>query len=157
MKTHPSGVSTKSKGLSGNWASSVLFHELVTGYGRECCAVLSRSVVSNSLQPHDCSPPGSSVHAESSGKDIGVGCHFLLQCMKVKSENEAAQLCPTLSDPMDCSLPGSSVHGTLQARILEWVAMPSSKEIFPTQGSNPGLPHFRRILYCLSHQERLRP
>ena len=45
--------------------------------------------------------------------------------MKVKSESEAAQLCPTLSDPMDCSLPGSSVHGILQARVLEWVAVPS--------------------------------
>ena len=157
MKTHPSGVSTKSNELSGNWASSMLCHELVTRYGRECCAVLSRSVVSDSLRPHDCSPPGSSVHVESSDKDTGVGFHFLLQCMKVKSESEAAQSCPTLSDLMDCSLPGSSVHGTLQARILEWVAMPSSKGIFPTQGSNPGLLHCRRILYCLSHQERLRP
>ena len=42
--------------------------------------------------------------------------------MKVKSESEVAQLCPTLSDPMDCSLPGSSVHGIFQARVLEWVA-----------------------------------
>ena len=49
------------------------------------------------------------------------------------------QSCPTLSDPMDCSSPGSFVHGVLQARILEWVAMPSSREIFPTQGSNPWL------------------
>ena len=46
-----------------------------------------------------------------SGKNIGVGCHFLLQCMKVKSESEVTQWCPTLSDPMDCSLPGSSIHG----------------------------------------------
>ena len=51
-----------------------------------------------------------------------MGCHFLLQCMKVKSESEATQ-CPTLSDPMDCSLPGSSVHGIFQARVLEWVAI----------------------------------
>ena len=57
------------------------------------------------------------------GKNTGVGCHFLLQCMKVKSESEAAQSCPTLSDPMDCSLPGSSVHGTFQARVLEWGAI----------------------------------
>ena len=49
-----------------------------------------------------------------------MGCHFLLQCVKVKSESEVIQLCLTLSDPMDCSLPGSSVHGILQARVLEW-------------------------------------
>ena len=48
---------------------------------------------------------------DSPGKNTGVGCHFLLQCMKVKRESEVAQLCPTLHDPMDCSLPGSSVHG----------------------------------------------
>ena len=65
---------------------------------------------------------------DSPGKNTGVGCHFLLQCMKVKSENEVAQSCPTLSDPMDCSLPGSSVHGIFQARVLEWVAIVFSKE-----------------------------
>ena len=53
----------------------------------------------------------------------GVGCHFLLQWMKVKSEREVAQSCPTLSDPMDYSLPGSSIHGIFQARILEWGAI----------------------------------
>ena len=53
------------------------------------------------------------------GKNTGVGCYFLLQCMKVKSESEVTQSCPTLSDPMDCSLPGSSVHGIFQARALE--------------------------------------
>ena len=57
---------------------------------------------------------------DSPGKNTGVSCHFLLQCMKVKSESEVTQLCPTLSDPMDCSLPGSSVHGIFQARVLEW-------------------------------------
>ena len=57
---------------------------------------------------------------DSPGKNTGVGCHFLLQCMQVKSESEVAQSCPTLSDPMDCSLPGSSVHGIFQARVLEW-------------------------------------
>ena len=60
---------------------------------------------------------------DSPGKNIGVGCHFLLQCMKVKSESEAAQLCLTLSDPKDCSPSGSSVHGIFQARVLEWVAI----------------------------------
>ena len=60
---------------------------------------------------------------DSPGKNTGVGCHFLLQCMKVKSETEVAQLCPTLSDPMDRSLPGSSIHGIFQARVLEWSAI----------------------------------
>ena len=55
---------------------------------------------------------------DSPGKNTGVGCHFLLQCMKVKSESEVAQSCPTLLDPMDCSLPGSSAHGIFQARVL---------------------------------------
>ena len=60
---------------------------------------------------------------DSPGKNTGVDCHFLLQCMKVKSGSEVAQSCPTLSDPMDCSLPGSSVHGIVQARVLEWGAI----------------------------------
>ena len=60
---------------------------------------------------------------DSPGKNTGVGCHFLLQCRKVKSESEVAQSCPTLRDPMDCSLPGSSIHGIFQARVLEWVAI----------------------------------
>ena len=64
---------------------------------------------------------------DSPGKNTGVGCHLLHQCMKVKSESEFAQSSPTLSDPMDCSLPGSSVHGILQARVLEWVAITFSK------------------------------
>ena len=59
---------------------------------------------------------------DSQGKNTGVGCHFLLQCMKVKSESEVAQSCLTLSNPMDCSLPGSSIHGIFQARVLEWGA-----------------------------------
>ena len=55
---------------------------------------------------------------DSPGKNTGVGCHFLLQCMKVKSESEVAQ-----SNPMDCSLPGSSVRGIFQAGVLEWGAI----------------------------------
>ena len=66
---------------------------------------------------------------DSPGKNTGVGCHFLLECMKVKSESEVAQSCPTLSDPMDCSLPGSPVPGILQARVLEWGAIAFSKEV----------------------------
>ena len=60
---------------------------------------------------------------DSPGKNTGVGCHFLLQCMKVKSESEVAQSCPTPSNPMDCSLPGYSVRGIFQARVLEWGAI----------------------------------
>ena len=59
----------------------------------------------------------------SPGQNTGVGCHFLLQCMKVKSESEVAQSCPTVRDPMDCSLPGSPIHGIFQARVLEWGAI----------------------------------
>ena len=62
---------------------------------------------------------------DSPGKNTGVGCHFLLQCMKVKSDREVAQSCLTLSDPMDCSLPGSSVHGIFQARVLNGLPLPS--------------------------------
>ena len=72
--------------------------------------------------PIDGSPSGSPRPWDSPGKNTGVGCHFLLQCMKVKNQNEVAQSCLTPCDPMDCSLPGSSVHGIFQARVLEWGA-----------------------------------
>ena len=65
---------------------------------------------------------------DSPGKNTGVGCHFLLQCMKVKSESEVTQSCPTPRDPMDDSLPGSSIHGIFQARVLEWGAITFSKQ-----------------------------
>ena len=64
---------------------------------------------------------------DSPGKNTGVGCHFLLQCMKVKNESEVAQSCLTLCDPVDCSLPGSSAHGIFQARVLEWGAIAFSE------------------------------
>ena len=63
------------------------------------------------VRPHRLQPTRLLLPWDSPGKNTGVDCHFLLQCMKVKSENEVAQSCPTLCDPMDCSLPGSSVHG----------------------------------------------
>ena len=66
---------------------------------------------------------------DSPGKNNGVGCHFLLQCMKMKSESEVAQSCTTLSDPIDCSLPGSSIHGIFQAKVLEWGAIAFSDKI----------------------------
>ena len=71
------------------------------------------------VQPHRRQPTRLPGTWDSPGKSTGVGCHFLFQCMKVKSESEVAQSYPTPSDPMDCSLPGSSVHGIFQARVLE--------------------------------------
>ena len=79
--------------------------------------------MSNSVRPHRMQPTMLPRPWDSSGKKTGVGCHFLLQCRKAKSETEVAQPCPTLWDPMDCILPGSSIHGIFQARVLEWVAI----------------------------------
>ena len=81
--------------------------------------------MSDSVRPHRRQPTRLPRPWDSPGKNTGVGCHFLLQCMKVKSESEVAQSCLTLRDPMDCSPPGSSVHGIFQARVLEWVPLPS--------------------------------
>ena len=90
--------------------------------------------MSESLQPHRRQPTRLPHPWDSPGKNTGVGCHFRLQCMKVKSESEVAQSCPTLSDPMDCSLSGSSVHGILQARVLEWGAIAfSHPSVKPTK------------------------
>ena len=75
-----------------------------------CCCCEVASVVSDSVRPHRQQPTRLLCPWDSPGKNTGMGCHFLLQCMKVKSESEVAQSWPTLSDPMDCSLPGSSVH-----------------------------------------------
>ena len=79
--------------------------------------------MSDSVRPHRRQPTRPRRPWDSPGKNTGVGCHFLLPCMKVKSVSEVAQSCPTLSDPMDCSLPGSSVWGIFQARVLEWGAI----------------------------------
>ena len=82
-----------------------------------CCCCCVASVVSDSVRPHRRQPTRLRCPWDSPGKNTEVSCHFLLQCMKVKSESEVAQLCPTLSDPMDCSLPGSYVHGIFQALL----------------------------------------
>ena len=79
--------------------------------------------MSDSMRPHRRQPTRLPRPWDSPGKNTGVGCHFLPQCMKVKSESEVPQSCPTLSDLMNCSLPGSSVHGIFQARVLEWGAI----------------------------------
>ena len=91
--------------------------------------------MSDSVQPHRRQPTRLPHPWDSPGKNTGVGCRFLLQCMKVKSESEVAQSCPTLSDPMDCSSPGSSVHGIFQARVLEWGAIAFSVKLC---AKNPG-------------------
>ena len=91
------------------------------------CIYVSHSVVSDSVRPHRWQPTRLSHPWDSPGKNTGVGCHFLLQRMKVKSENEVTQSCLTSSDPSDCSLPGSSVHGIFQARVLEWGAIAFSR------------------------------
>ena len=83
--------------------------------------------MSDSVQPHRQQPTRLPRPWDSLGKNTGVGCHFLLQYMKVKSESEVAQSCPTLSNPMDCSPLGSPVHGIFQARVLEWGAIAFSK------------------------------
>src|SRR5574340_605446 len=100
--------------------------------------------MSNSVRPHRWQPTRLPCPWDSPGKNTGVGCHFLLQCVKVKSESEVAQLCLTLSDPMDYKLPGSSIHGIFQAEVLEWGAIAFSvivlyirtKPVFP---SSPGI------------------
>ena len=94
--------------------------------------------MSDSVRPHRRQPTRLPRPWDSPGKNTGVGCHFLLQCRKVKSESEVAQSCPTLNDPMDCSLPGSSVHGIFQARVLEWGATAFSVVIVRTSKTAEG-------------------
>ena len=94
--------------------------------------LLSCPAASDSVRPHRRQPTRLLCPWDSPGKNAGVGCHFFLQCMKVKSESEVAQLCPTLSDPMGCSLPGSSVHGIFQARVLEWGGIAFSEHVHST-------------------------
>ena len=95
---------------------------------RRCCCCWVASVVSDSVPPHTRQPTRLRRPWDSPGKNTGVGCHFLLQCMKVKIESEVTQSCPTLRDPKDCSPPGSPVPGILEARVLEGVPLPSPKE-----------------------------
>ena len=111
--------------------------------------------MSSSLRPHRRQPTRLPRPQESLSKNTGVGCHFLLQCMKLKSESEVAQSRPTPSDHMDCSPPGSSIHGIFQARVLEWVAIPFSRGSSQPKDPIPGLLHCRQILYHLSHQGSL--
>ena len=112
-------VDKMGEGVGGmNWKTSIeTYLFIAAAKSLQSCLTL--------CDPIDGSPPGSRLPCpwDSPGKNTGVGCHFLLQCMKVKSESEVAQSCPTLRDPMDCSLPGSSIHVIFQARVLEWGAI----------------------------------
>ena len=101
--------------------------------------------MSDSVWPHRRQPTRLPRPWDSPGKNTGMGCHFLHQGMNVKSESEVAQSCLTLRDPMDCSLPGSSVHGSLQARVLEWVAIAFSKFSF----------YCFPLFLCIDHWGRL--
>ena len=94
---------------------------------------------------------------DSPGKNTGAGCHFLLQCTKVKSQSEATQSCPTLCDPTDCSPPGSSVHGIFQARVLEWgaIAFSDVASLVPYNlliTATISLHSYPSFLVCLPHQ-----
>ena len=112
---------------SAHEGSCIRFPSLLEGWytiihsNTGCCCWVA-SVVSDSVRPHRRQPTRPRCPWDSPGKNTGVGCHFLLHYMKVKSESDFAQSCPTLSDPMDCSLPGSSVHRIFQVRVLEWGA-----------------------------------
>ena len=85
--------------------------------------------MSDSVRPHRRQPTRLPRPWVSPGKNTGVGCHFLLQCMKMESESEVTQPCPTLHDPVDCSLPGSSIRGIFQARVLKWGAIAFSLSV----------------------------
>ena len=85
--------------------------------------------MSDSVRLHRQQPTSLPCPWDSPGKNTGVGCHFLLQCMKVKNESEVAQSCLTLSDHLYCSLPGSSIHGIFQVRVLEWGAIAFSTHL----------------------------
>ena len=99
-------------------------NECLFNYCLKVCLAAAKLLQScPTVRPHQAPRPW-----DSPGKNTAVGCHFLLQRMKVKSESEVAQSCLTLSDPMDCSLPGFSVHGIFQARVLECGAIVFSKK-----------------------------
>ena len=104
--------------------------------------------MSDSVRPQRWQPTRLPHPWDSPGKNTGVGCHFLLQCMKVKSESEVTQSCPILHDPMDHSLPGSSIHDIFQARLLEWVAIAFSitvLDVAKTTSNPKGIVFFHYI------------
>ena len=116
--------STGFQRVGHNWATNNFtfpFFESLWIMDRCCCCCYVTSVVSNSVRPHRRQPTRLRRPWDSPGKNTGVGCHFLLQCMKVKSESEVAQLCPTLRNPMDFSLPVSIIKGYLYFNITKFL------------------------------------
>ena len=106
------------------WNVTIFGNKVFKEISSVCAAAAAESLQScPTLRPHRQQPTRLCHSWDSPGKNTRVGCHFLLQCMKVKSESEVAQSCLTFSDPMDCSPPGSSVLGIFQARVLEWGAI----------------------------------
>ena len=97
--------------------------------GRNSPAAAASRQSSLAVRPHRRQPTRLPRPWDPPGESTGVGCHFLLQGMKVKSESEVAESCPTLCDPTDCSPPGSSAHGIFQARVLEWGAIAFSEKL----------------------------
>ena len=113
----------KSKSLSQTCRISHMDHVQPNFYLQDMLLLLL--LLSGFSRVRLCATPQMAAHQAP----LSLGCHFLLQCMKLKSESEVAQSCPTPSDCMDCSLPGPSVHGIFQARVLEWVAIAFSDRI----------------------------
>ena len=110
------------------WNVTIFGNKVFKEISSVCAAAAAESLQScPTLRPHRQQPTRLPRPWDSPGKNTGVGCHFLFQCMKVKIQSEVAQSCLTLRDSMDCSLPGSSVHGIFQARVLEWVVIPFSR------------------------------
>ena len=117
IKNDPSSLNSRGKSMADTYRCSAA----AAAKSRQSCPTL--------CDPIDGSPLRLLCPWDSPGKNNGVSCHFLLQCMKVESEREVAQSCPTLSDLMDCSPPGSSAHGIFQARVLEWGAIAFSTDV----------------------------
>ena len=116
------------------------------------------------MRPHRLQPTRLPRPWDSPGKNTEVGCRFLLQCMKVKSERKVAQSCPTLRDLMDCSLPGSSVHRIFEARVLEWGAIAFSppllrgwKVLLATPAHGPSAPGLQITPPSHFHMLRVQP
>ena len=107
-------VTKGERGGSINWKFGIILYTAAAAKLLQSCLT---------VRPHRWQPTRMPHPWDSPGKNTGVGCHFLLQCMKVKSEREVAQSCLTLRDPMDYRLPGSSIHGIFQAKVLEWVSI----------------------------------
>ena len=126
--TFPPAKSDTSSSSVSTVEFGVVTHFDFSYSGQICsCCYWVASVMSDSVWPHRRQPTRLPRPWDSPGRNTGVGCHFLLQCRKVKSESEGTQSCLTLQDPMDCSPPGSSVHGIFQARVLEWGAIAFSR------------------------------